>query len=159
VGSYVESEVIHLADPVTGLGVRGKLFADLTEAVAPESPSSLLALFALDGFKEFEELYGVLDARKLLRRLADRLGEALHGIGSAYRPRGDEFAILVEEPGKVTELLALAIAALSENHRYYHVVAAAGHAVLPTEASDAIEALTVADRRLSANAPRRGTRR
>ncbi|HEY4347845.1 MAG TPA: GGDEF domain-containing protein [Gaiellaceae bacterium] len=148
-----------VTDQVTGLNVRSKLLADLGEAVAPGSPPSLLALFALDGFKEYEELYGVLEARKLLRRLAGRLEGAVEGFGSCYRPRGDEFAVLVEQTPTVTEVLGASLAALSENHRYYHVVASGGHAALPAEATDPIDALMVADRRLSANAPRRGPRR
>jgi GGDEF domain-containing protein len=160
VGSYLDTGIDPLVtDQVTGLGLRGKLLADLAEAVAAGSAPAVLAIFALDGFKEYEELYGVLEARKLLRRLADRLAGAFDGQGCCYRPRGDEFAVLVERPASVSGVLASSLAALSENDRYYHVEAAGGHAVLPSEASDPIEALMVADRRLTANAPRRGPRR
>src|SRR4051812_3462978 len=72
------------ADPVTGLAVRTVLLNDLAEAVVPGSRPSLFAIFALDGFKEFEELYGVLEARKLLRRLSDRLLAVIDGLGTCY---------------------------------------------------------------------------
>jgi len=145
-------------DPVTGLAVRTTLLADLAEAVAPGSRPSLFAVFALDGFKEFEELYGVLEARKLLRRLADRLAAVIDGIGSCYRPRGDEFAVLVRGRVSASAVLADSVAALTEAERFYSVVATGGHAVLPAEADAPIEALMVADRRLSANSPKRAPR-
>jgi GGDEF domain-containing protein len=146
-------------DPVTGLAVRSRLLADLAEAVTPGSRPSLFAIFALDGFKEYEELYGVLEARKLLRRLADRLGAVIDGLGTGYRPRGDEFAVLVRGRASASAVLADSIAALTETERYYSVVALGGHAILPAEATQPIEALIVADRRLSAHAPRRAPRR
>jgi GGDEF domain-containing protein len=116
-------------------------------------------VFALDGFVEFEELYGVLEARKLLRRLSERLVEAVGGLGSCYRPRGDEFAVLIGSPAGASTVLKSAVSALTERERYYSIVASGGHVLLPSEADDPIEALVVADKRLSANAPRRAQRR
>jgi GGDEF domain-containing protein len=147
----------HLAiDPVTGLGVRKTMLADLAEAVAPDCTPALLMVFAFDGFNEYEELHGVLEGRKLLRRLADRLKAVIDGTG--YRPRGDEFAALVPSPANAGDVLRASIAALSETDRYYSVIAAGGYAVVPMEATDPIAALGIADRRLSAAAPRRGPR-
>ncbi|HEX4518816.1 MAG TPA: diguanylate cyclase [Gaiellaceae bacterium] len=145
-------------DQVTGLADRKAMLADLTEAVVPDCPPALLMVFAFDGFNEYEELHGVLEGRKLLRRLADRLGAVLDGIGTGYRPRGDEFAALVPQPSNAGDVLRASIAALTERDRYYSVIAAGGYAVVPIEATDPIAALAIADRRLSANAPRRGPR-
>lgn len=159
VGASADALPVSLhSDPVTGLALRTALLNDLAEAVSPGSRPSLFAIFALDGFKEFEELYGVLEARKLLRRLSDRLLAVIDGLGTGYRPRGDEFAVLVRGPASASAVLADAIAALTETERYYAVVASGGHAVLPAEATEPIEALMVADRRLTSNAPRRQPR-
>jgi GGDEF domain-containing protein len=146
-------------DPVTGLAVRSALLADLGVAVAPGSRTSLLAVFVLDGLKEFEELKGVIEGRKLLGRLGERLSAVVHGVGTGYHPRNDEFAILVTGRVSASAILTDAIAALSESDRYYSVVATAGHVVLPDEASDPIEALIVADKRLTTASPRRAPRR
>ena len=140
------------------LAVRTVLLNDLAEAVAPGSRPSLLVIFALDGFKDFEELNGVLEARKLLGRLSQRLLAVIDGLGTCYRPRGDEFAVLVTGPASASAILAESTAALTETDRFYSVVATAGHAVLPAEATEPIEALMVADRRLTANSPRRAPR-
>ncbi len=146
-------------DPVTGLAVRSALLADLGVAVAPGSRTSLLAVFVLDGLKEFEELKGVIEGRKLLGRLGERLSAVVHGVGTGYHPRNDEFAILVTGRVSASAILTDAIAALGESDRYYSVVATAGHVVLPDEASDPIEALIVADKRLTTASPRRAPRR
>jgi GGDEF domain-containing protein len=159
VGASADALPVSLhADPVTGLTLRAALLNDLAEAVAPGSRPSLFAIFALDGFKEFEELYGVLEARKLLRRLSDQLRAVIDGLGTGYRPRGDEFAVLVRGPASASAVLADSIAALTETERYYAVHASGGHVVLPAEAAEPIEALMIADRRLNANAPRRQPR-
>src|SRR5262249_18545642 len=68
-GVSAGAETASVVDPVTGLAVRSALLADLSDAVVAGSRTSLLAVFALDGLKEFEELKGVLEGRKLLRRL------------------------------------------------------------------------------------------
>jgi GGDEF domain-containing protein len=72
-------------DPVTGLAVRSALLSDLAVAVQRGSRPSLFAIFALDGFKDFEELYGVLEARKPLRRLSERLVGVIDGLGQSRR--------------------------------------------------------------------------
>ena len=160
VGILAESDTAYLeSDRITGLGLRSRLLADLADAVAPGSSPSLLAIFALEGFREYEELNGVLEARKLLRSLATRLARALDGLGSCYRPRGDEFAALIDQPASVASVLEISVAALTEHDRYCPVAAVAGYSLVPSEASDPIEALALADRRLSANAPRRMPRR
>jgi GGDEF domain-containing protein len=158
-GSAAAGPVALPADPVTGLAVRAALLADLGEAVTPGARTSLLAVFALAGLKEFEELYGVIEGRKLLRRLADRLAAVIDGVGTGYHPRSDEFAILVTGAVQASAILGDSLAALAESDRFYSVAATAGHAVLPKEASDPIEALIVADRRLALNSPGRGPRR
>ncbi len=62
--------------------------------------------------------------------------------------------MLIDQPGNAGDVLRASVAALTETDRVYSVVASGGYAVVPTEAGDPIAALAVADRRLSASAPR-----
>ena len=84
-----------LHDPVTGLGNRRKLIADLGHALAVGSPTAL-ALFDLNGFKTYNDTFGHPAGDALLVRLADRLDAAVAGAGAAYRMGGDEFVLLVD---------------------------------------------------------------
>src|SRR3954462_7988591 len=87
VGVPAETQPLSLlGDPLTGLVGRTALLSDLAAAVQPGSRPSLFAVFALDGLKDFEELYGVLEARKLLQRLSERLLRVIDGLGTGYRP-------------------------------------------------------------------------
>jgi GGDEF domain-containing protein len=148
-----------LTDSLTGFGTRSKLLADLAEAVRPTSPPTLLVIFGLEGFSEYVELLGRLEGQTLLLRLASRLAGALEPAGSCYRPRADEFGALVHTPiATVKPFLDAAVAALRERGGHVPVTASFGAAMLPDEASDPVEALQIADQRLSSNAPRRRPR-
>jgi GGDEF domain-containing protein len=148
-----------LTDSLTGFGTRNKLLADLAEAVRSTSQPTLLVIFALEGFHEYDELLGRLETQTLILRLASRLAGALEPAASCYRPREDEFAALVHTPiGSVKPILDAAVLSLRERGGIVAVSAAFGAAMLPDEASDPIGALEIADRRLSSNAPRRRPR-
>ena len=148
-----------LSDPLTGFGTRSKLLHDLEQAVQPESDPTLLVIFCLEGFEEYTDLLGRLESQSLLLRLAGRLATSLAPSAVCYRPRADEFAALVHTPiANVKPVLDNAILALREKGGIVAVSAAFGAAMLPDEASDAIGALTIADQRLSSNAPRRRPR-
>jgi GGDEF domain-containing protein len=148
-----------LVDPLTGLGTRNALLAQLGDAVRGEREPTLLVVFGLEGFDEYVTLFGSLAGRTLLVKLGARLADALGAGASCYRPRQDEFAALVPTPiGAVTEVLDRAVAALRERAASVAVTAAWGAAMLPDEADDAIGALKLADTRLASNAPRRRRR-
>ena len=63
------------------------------------------------------------------------MSAVLEGVGTGYRPRGDEFAVLIDQPANAGDVLRASVAALSESDRYYSVVASGGYAVIPTEAT------------------------
>jgi GGDEF domain-containing protein len=148
-----------LTDSLTGFGTRTKLLRDLAVAVKPASPPTLLVVFALDGLDEYTELLGRLESQTLIVRLASRLAGALEPAGYCYRPRGPEFAALVHTPiATVKPYLDAAVLALRERSGRVPVMATFGAAMLPDEASDPLEALRIADERLSSNAPRRKPR-
>jgi GGDEF domain-containing protein len=148
-----------LVDPLTGFGTRNALLADLEAAVEGQHGPSLLVVFGLEGFDEYVTLFGSLAGRALLVKLGARLADALGSGSSCYRPRQDEFAVLVPTPIEaVAGVLDRALAALRERAASVAVSAAWGAAMLPEEADDAVGALKLADTRLASNAPRRRRR-
>ena len=148
-----------LVDPLTGFGTRGALLTELASAVEGERGPVLLVIFGLEGFDDYETLFGTPAGRTLLAKLAARLGDALGPASSCFRPRRDEFVALVPTPiAGVAEVLDRAVVALRERAASVAVSAAWGAAMLPDEADDPIAALTVADTRLASNAPRRKRR-
>ncbi len=146
-------------DPLTGFGTRSSLMAALETALEPGSQPILLVVFGLEGFDEYVALFGSLAGRTLLVRLAARLSVALGTTASCYRPRRDELGALV--PTSILEampILDAAVAALRERGTSVAVTASWGAAMLPEEASEPIDALRLADERLSSHAPRRRRR-
>jgi GGDEF domain-containing protein len=143
------TDVSELTDRLTGLGSRRRLMADLGQAASPDTGSKTLALFHLSGFTRYVELYGRLEGEALLVRLAGRLSELLGDGAACYRPRDDEFAALVEGPPAAAEPLVIeAAAALTARFEQFHVPLAFGAAVVPDEAGEPVEAMSLADTRL-----------
>jgi GGDEF domain-containing protein len=69
-----------MTDPLTGLGNRRRLTADLRAAFEQEPDAtrpSLLLLFDLDGFKAYNDTFGHLAGDELLTRLGERLRRAV----------------------------------------------------------------------------------
>lgn len=149
----------HLAlhDPVTGLGNRRKLLADL-EAAVDSGDHIVLALFDLNGFKAYNDSFGHPAGDALLARLGDKLAQRVDGTATAYRMGGDEFCLLVtDSAADHVRLLASGREALSEHGAGFLITAAAGAATVPEEAGDPVGVLRLADRRMYADkAQRRG---
>jgi diguanylate cyclase (GGDEF)-like protein/PAS domain S-box-containing protein len=146
-------ELTHQAlhDPLTGLGNRRRLVADLEQGIAEATSARplLLALFDLDGFKTYNDTFGHPAGDALLIRLARRLQEALGDVATAYRVGGDEFCVLstTEDPHALPRRAAEALAEQGEG---FTVTASHGSVLLPVEATTATEALREADRRMYA---------
>ena len=139
-------------DPLTGLGTRAELLADLADAVDPTGPARTLALFDFAGFSEYVDLYGRLEGQDLLVRLASRLSEALGQPASFYRPRSSEFAALIETSIATAEpLLIAAVSTLTSRFEQFEITPTFGAALLPDEASEPFDALILADKRLFLN--------
>jgi diguanylate cyclase (GGDEF)-like protein len=136
-------------DSLTGLGNRFALERALNQALA-DGASHALLLFDLDGFKNYNDSYGHPAGDALLTRLGAALAAATASHGAAYRVGGDEFCVLAtwaadEAPDA---LVGRARAALCEQGDGFTIGASAGYALLPGDATDADEAMRVADRRL-----------
>ena len=86
-----------LTDGLTGLANRRALVRDLDAYFA--CPACLatrtLALFDLDGFKTYNDMFGHAAGDELLAGLADRLAAAVASRATAYRLGGDEFCLLI----------------------------------------------------------------
>src|SRR5918998_1060195 len=77
-------------DPLTGLRNRRSLMDDLAAVLALATPEEPLAivLFDLDGFKEYNDVFGHPAGDGLLVRLGMRLAAVVQGHRRAYRLRG-----------------------------------------------------------------------
>jgi diguanylate cyclase (GGDEF)-like protein len=151
-----------VTDPLTGLGNRRKLSVDLAAALRDSCPSrpSLLLLFDLDGFKDYNDTFGHLAGDALLARLATRLDQAVAGCGAAYRLGGDEFCAHIQLEGQDSDAVILqASAALSESGAELSVEASLGVVLIPHEADSVDHALQIADERMYANKRSRSTAR
>ena len=137
-----------LTDPLTGLGNRRALIAELERRLltADTSPFTLV-LFDFDGFKRYNDSYGHPAGDALLKRLGGELAAQLSSGDSAYRMGGDEFCALLDAAEPPIEAAA---AALTEHGEGFRIECSYGSVRLPDEASDAGTALRIADQRMYA---------
>ena len=143
-----------LTDALTGLGNRRDLARTLEEMLPEATPERpvVLALFDLDGFKQYNDTFGHPAGDTLLIRLGANLAAFLHGRGRAFRMGGDEFCALFPTAGEPADPMVLgAAAALSEHGDGFSITCSHGAITLPVEASEPVEALRIADQRMYAN--------
>ena len=151
VSMLVKSREEALTDPLTGLGNRRRLMADLESELelATSSAPRMLMLFDLDGFKSYNDAYGHPAGDSLLARLGSNLGAMIAPHGRAYRLGGDEFCAVVSTDG-ADAVLAAATTALTESGPGFDVTTSYGTVALPNEADSATLALQIADQRMYA---------
>ncbi len=138
-------------DALTTLPNRRALMRDLASqlANASEERHLSLALFDLDGFKQYNDSFGHPAGDALLARLGGKLHRALEGSGRAYRMGGDEFCLLAAvDADSGAAIAARAASALSEKGEGFEVGCSYGVASFPRDASTAADALNVADERM-----------
>jgi len=153
-----QSERQALTDPLTALGNRRRLFADLERIVAAGATEShALLLFDLDGFKLYNDTFGHPAGDALLSRLARQLDEVIAETGHAYRIGGDEFCALVDAGHCSDDLVKSACAALSERGESFSVGSSYGRVLIPDEAPNAELALQLADQRMFEHKQTRST--
>ncbi len=144
-------------DPLTGLGNRRQLLADLERLFRSETVRpTLLMLFDLDGFKGYNDTFGHPAGDALLARLGEKLAGVPGSSGAAYRLGGDEFCLVfgVEE-GEAEPRIDRACQALTERGEGFEIETSFGAVMLPDEATEATRALEIADERLYAQKYRR----
>jgi diguanylate cyclase (GGDEF)-like protein len=143
-----ELELAATRDALTGLPNRRVLMTDLDRRTAPGSgAASVLLLFDLNGFKNYNDTFGHLAGDALLTRLGHALARATAPHGRAYRLGGDEFCVLAAAEAQA-EVELLAASALSERGDGFAVSTSYGAVVVPDEATAAVDALRIADDRM-----------
>jgi diguanylate cyclase (GGDEF)-like protein len=136
-------------DALTGLPNRRALITDLSAALAwEEQRQTILILFDLDGFKQYNDAFGHPAGDLLLQRLGQRLQAAVTPAGAtAYRMGGDEFCVLA--PAEDSESAVwTAFSALSERGDGFEVGASYGIAEIPSDGSTVATVLHLADVRM-----------
>jgi two-component system, cell cycle response regulator len=143
-----------LTDPLTRLGNRRKLTADVERRLAGGeggSPLSLV-LLDLDRFKQYNDAFGHGAGDDLLVDLAAQLTAALADAGAAYRLGGDEFCVTSSSgPQALESTLEEALLALRSASAGEAVGASYGTVLIPDEARELGEALHIADQRMYAH--------
>jgi diguanylate cyclase (GGDEF)-like protein len=142
-----ELEAQATTDGLTGLGNRRKLLVDLERRVRsarPDAPT-VLTLFDLNGFKNYNDTFGHQAGDALLQRLGSALAQASAPFaGRAYRLGGDEFCVIADARHQHAMEHA-ACAALSETGDGFDTSAAFGSVVIPLDTGDPTEAMRKAD--------------
>ena len=144
-----------LTDALTGLGNRRALARALDELLPQADPERplVLALFDLDGFKQYNDTFGHPAGDTLLVRLGGNLAAFLHGRGHAFRMGGDEFCALFQHrrragradgPGRGRR-------AVRARRRLLDHAARTARSRCRVEATEPVEALRIADQRMYAN--------
>jgi diguanylate cyclase (GGDEF)-like protein len=149
----VDSQEQALTDALTGLSNRRALMSDLAREIATARPDRevMLALFDLDGFKQYNDALGHPAGDALLTRLSARVSSTMEGMASAYRLGGDEFCILARVGPEGSEAMArLAASALSEDGAAPAISCSYGLALVPSETHSSEGAFKLADSRLYA---------
>jgi diguanylate cyclase (GGDEF)-like protein len=138
-------------DALTTLPNRRALMRDLESqlAHAGEEQQLALALFDLDGFKQYNDTFGHPAGDALLARLGGKLKRALEGSGRAYRMGGDEFCMLAPvQENSGAAIAGRAAAALSEKGDGFKIGCSYGVAILPRDGATPADALSAADQRM-----------
>lgn len=151
-----QESLLHAAqtDGLTGLGNRRLLSQRLELAAqrARDERPLLLAIYDLDGFKQYNDTFGHPAGDALLVRLAHRLAAALEGEAEAFRMGGDEFCVIaeLETLDQSLHIAATAAEALRDQGEGFTVSASYGAVLIPAETIDPAEALRLADQRMYA---------
>jgi GGDEF domain-containing protein len=138
-----------LADPVTELGTRARFLADLNAlgTAGEHDGRRMVAVFELTGVDGYEREHGPNATGELLRRLAERLTDAVAGAGVAYRIGHTRFAVLVRVGRGGSQAIVLACAAaLAEGHDGAGINAKPSTVIVPIELVNPADALLLLER-------------
>ena len=138
-------------DALTGLGNRRSMNATLARSLAggTSSPPATVVMFDLDGFKQYNDRFGHVAGDSLLAHVSRRLDTAVAGVGTAFRPGGDEFCVLLpSDRAESEEAISACVAALSASGEGFSIGSSHGSVAIPAEAHTASQALRLADDRM-----------
>lgn len=135
-------------DALTGLRNRGSFDDHLAGLVAKAgSQPVVLLMLDLDGFKQYNDVYGHPAGDALLQAAGRAITSSVRDGDLCFRYGGDEFAVLLpgtdaESARQIAERVRVAIAAVS-SHEVSGITASIGLGCLPQDA-EAADALVVA---------------
>lgn len=141
-------------DPLTEIGNRRYIDAELEDAVSHSDGSSQFTVLFIDlnGFKEINDRLGHETGDRILRTIATRLRDVLRDGDHLARFGGDEFVMLLsgttasEAERYVTSKLHFAIERpIKLNGEEHRIRASVGKASFPADASSPSELLRAAD--------------
>jgi diguanylate cyclase (GGDEF)-like protein len=148
----LESRDEAITDPLTRIANRRAFKRDLDRIIPDVNPDNelLVAMFDLDGFKQYNDTFGHAAGDALLTRLAGQLQDATGG-SLAYRMGGDEFCFLAQvNTWEGERLTTAAVHALSDHGEGWRIGCSWGVAWVPSEAPSGSDALRIADERMYA---------
>ena len=138
---------LSLHDRVTNLPNRGFFIHRLETLVkrAREDKSELaLICIDLDRFKDINDACGHAHGDKVLRKIAERLTDSIEPGDQAFRLSGDQFAVILREPGelralqrRVQKLLTRITSPMRNSEQNTQIGASVGVARFPHDASTA----------------------
>jgi diguanylate cyclase (GGDEF)-like protein len=132
-------------DQLTGIANRAALLADL-DHIQRHGDAVRVALFDLNGFKQYNDTFGHNAGDALLRRVAQTLAAAVVP-GRAYRLGGDEFCVISPHDA-ADHIEARADQAMTEKGLGFVINASWGSVAFPGECSTVPETLAMADERM-----------
>jgi diguanylate cyclase (GGDEF)-like protein len=144
-GARRQLEHAATTDQLTGIPNRTALLADLAQSKR-RGDAVRVALFDLNGFKQYNDTFGHPAGDALLRRVAQALATAVVP-GRAYRLGGDEFCV-VSPSATADHIEARADLAMTERGLGFVVNASWGSVAFPGECATVPDALAIADERM-----------
>jgi diguanylate cyclase (GGDEF)-like protein len=136
-----------VTDPLTQIANRRSLSALLASPPHVDHPLAV-AIMDVDKFKQYNDNYGHLAGDRLLKRLAEILGEEFPDALMVSRYGGDEFVMVLA--GHEAEEMADVIHRAINEHPTDPMAVSAGVAIWPDEQPTLDAALALADERLRA---------
>ncbi|KAB7627589.1 putative bifunctional diguanylate cyclase/phosphodiesterase [Alkalilimnicola sp. S0819] len=142
-------------DPLTGAPNRSLLADRLEQALAGARRNGkrlAVCFLDLDRFKQVNDTLGHETGDELLRQVAERLKQVVRRNDTVSRYGGDEFVLLLEDPGSAEQLADLAqelitriAAPYQANGHQLHITTSMGISLYPDDAEQARELVKHAD--------------